>query len=61
METLPKIVETLKSNIDRAEHQTLTKVISHMERLQAQILKLWDVRKFALIDEIKRFYKKKTE
>lgn len=61
IETLPKIIETLKGNIDKTEHETQMKVISHMEKLQAQILQLWEARKFILIDEIRRFYKKKTE
>ncbi|RNA36741.1 RING finger nhl-1 isoform X1 [Brachionus plicatilis] len=61
METLPKIVETLKSNIDKAEQDTMLKVVSHMEKLQSQILQLWQARKYTLIDEIRRFYKTKTE
>ncbi|CAF0722879.1 unnamed protein product [Brachionus calyciflorus] len=61
IETLPKVLDTLKINIHKSEQETLLKMTQQMDKIQLQILQLWQSRKFALVDEITQFFKKKSE
>jgi hypothetical protein len=59
-ETLKKL-QNLENELKAAEQDTLKEVVEKMDKIQLEVLSLWQSRKLVLIDEASRFYQKKLK